>query len=203
MGFQPLAYKGLETGSRRVACHAVKQNKVQPTPIIPYSLLNNNDKPAVISNVLILSSGVRPRVATRVNKYRNICTPYSRGITAFRPAGDLRPFCYSNRTQSTESWSPTWFTISSCIDPLFWSKNHSLFQIIFVFCSQYEPNDDEMGKHLSKHGDGVRDVAFEVEDLEAIVEVSLLCLKCPLKVGKQSIGALEKHSVHTKSIWSR
>lgn len=25
-GFQPFAYKGLETGERKVACHAVKQN---------------------------------------------------------------------------------------------------------------------------------------------------------------------------------
>ena len=25
-GFQPYAYKGLETGERKVACHAVKQN---------------------------------------------------------------------------------------------------------------------------------------------------------------------------------
>jgi hypothetical protein len=24
-GFEPFAYKGLETGSRRVACHAVRQ----------------------------------------------------------------------------------------------------------------------------------------------------------------------------------
>lgn len=28
MGFTPLAYKGLETGSRQLACHAIKQNKI-------------------------------------------------------------------------------------------------------------------------------------------------------------------------------
>lgn len=28
MGFEPFAYKGLETGSRSVAAHAVRQNKV-------------------------------------------------------------------------------------------------------------------------------------------------------------------------------
>ena len=27
-GFEPFAYKGLETGSRKVAAHAVKQDKV-------------------------------------------------------------------------------------------------------------------------------------------------------------------------------
>ena len=30
----------------------------------------------------------------------------------------------------------------------------------------------EMGRHLVMHGDGVKDVAFEVEDLDAIVKVS-------------------------------
>ena len=36
----------------------------------------------------------------------------------------------------------------------------------------YEPNSEttlEMGKHLTMHGDGVKDVAFEVEDLDGIL----------------------------------
>ncbi|XP_043281617.1 4-hydroxyphenylpyruvate dioxygenase [Venturia canescens] len=70
-GFEPLCYRGLETGSRKVASHAVKQNK-----------------------------------------------------------------------------------------------------IIFVFESAYEPDNDEMAEHLGRHGDGVRDVAFTVEDIEIIVEVA-------------------------------
>lgn len=37
--------------------------------------------------------------------------------------------------------------------------------------SAYEPNNKEMGDHLVKHGDGVKDIAFCVEDLEHIVEV--------------------------------
>jgi len=69
MGFQPYAYKGLETGSRQTAAHAVKQNKV-----------------------------------------------------------------------------------------------------VFVFVSAYEPYNKELGDHLIKHGDAVKDVAFEVEDLDAIVK---------------------------------
>ncbi|XP_046562576.1 4-hydroxyphenylpyruvate dioxygenase-like [Haliotis rubra] len=42
-------------------------------------------------------------------------------------------------------------------------------KIIFVFQSMLEPNKPkEFGDHLVKHGDGVKDVAFEVEDLDAI-----------------------------------
>jgi 4-hydroxyphenylpyruvate dioxygenase len=69
MGFEPLAYRGLETGSRQVAAHVVRQNK-----------------------------------------------------------------------------------------------------IILVLMSPYEPYNKEMGDHLVKHGDGVKDVAFTVEDLEGIVQ---------------------------------
>ena len=46
-------------------------------------------------------------------------------------------------------------------------------EAIFVFKSSYEPNSKttlEMGKHLTAHGDGVKDVAFAVEDLDAIME---------------------------------
>ncbi|GIX81678.1 4-hydroxyphenylpyruvate dioxygenase [Caerostris darwini] len=69
MGFEPLCYKGLETGSREIAAHVVKQNR-----------------------------------------------------------------------------------------------------IIFVFKSPYNPGNKEMGDHLVKHGDGVKDIAFEVQDLDAIVK---------------------------------
>lgn len=87
LGFQPLAYKGLETGSRKVACHVV--------------------------------------------------------------------------TQGTA---------------------------IFVFKSPYEPDSAEstiMGAHLVKHGDGVKDVAFTVEDLDGIVQ-----------------KAKEKGAKIVKDIWS-
>jgi 4-hydroxyphenylpyruvate dioxygenase len=41
--------------------------------------------------------------------------------------------------------------------------------ILFVFISGLEPNKPkEMMDHLTLHGDGVKDVAFEVEDLDAI-----------------------------------
>ncbi|XP_013413991.1 4-hydroxyphenylpyruvate dioxygenase [Lingula anatina] len=70
MGFEPFAYKGLETGSRQVVSHVVKQNKI----------------------VFVLQSPLNP----------------------------------------------------------------------------YSPED--MCEHLVKHGDGVKDIAFEVEDLDAIMK---------------------------------
>jgi len=45
--------------------------------------------------------------------------------------------------------------------------------IVFVFKSPYEPTGPEsqtMGQHMATHGDGVKDVAFSVEDLDAIME---------------------------------
>ncbi|XP_071513276.1 4-hydroxyphenylpyruvate dioxygenase [Panulirus ornatus] len=69
MGFEPFAYKGLETGSRQVCCHVVKQGK-----------------------------------------------------------------------------------------------------ILFVLMSALTPGNEEMGRHHMTHGDGVKDVAFSVEDLDSIMK---------------------------------
>jgi 4-hydroxyphenylpyruvate dioxygenase len=43
-------------------------------------------------------------------------------------------------------------------------------KIVFVFVSPYDTDNVEFGNHLIKHGDGVKDVAFEVEDLDVIVK---------------------------------
>uniref|UniRef100_A0A9L0S0M8 4-hydroxyphenylpyruvate dioxygenase n=1 Tax=Equus caballus TaxID=9796 RepID=A0A9L0S0M8_HORSE len=43
-------------------------------------------------------------------------------------------------------------------------------KIIFVFSSALNPWNKEMGDHLVKHGDGVKDIAFEVEDCDYIVQ---------------------------------
>lgn len=45
-------------------------------------------------------------------------------------------------------------------------------KIVFVFVSAYETNDESHGLHLMTHGDGVKDVAFEVEDIEAIFKLA-------------------------------
>jgi 4-hydroxyphenylpyruvate dioxygenase len=44
-----------------------------------------------------------------------------------------------------------------------------VLKIIFVFVSPYETDDVEFGNHLTKHGDGVKDISFDVEDLDFIV----------------------------------
>ncbi|KAI6201717.1 4-hydroxyphenylpyruvate dioxygenase [Aphelenchoides besseyi] len=43
-------------------------------------------------------------------------------------------------------------------------------RIIFVFECALLPGNKELGDHLVQHGDGVKDVAFEVDNLEWIVE---------------------------------
>jgi 4-hydroxyphenylpyruvate dioxygenase len=44
----------------------------------------------------------------------------------------------------------------------------SLNNIIFVFQSPLNPNNKEMSDHLAMHGDGVKDIAFAVEDARAV-----------------------------------
>ncbi|XP_039628612.1 4-hydroxyphenylpyruvate dioxygenase [Polypterus senegalus] len=43
-------------------------------------------------------------------------------------------------------------------------------KIIFVFSSALNPGNKEIGEHLVKHGDGVKDIAFAVEDCEFLVQ---------------------------------
>ena len=47
-------------------------------------------------------------------------------------------------------------------------------KVIFEFQSSYDPEDKQgIGSHVSKHGDGVRDVVFEVEDCRAIFDYAV------------------------------
>jgi 4-hydroxyphenylpyruvate dioxygenase len=57
-------------------------------------------------------------------------------------------------------------------------------KIFFVFDSPLLPTNKEMGKHLAQHGDGVKDIAFEVENLDAILK-----------------SAKEKGATVVKDIW--
>ncbi|KAI4903863.1 hypothetical protein NFI96_018654, partial [Prochilodus magdalenae] len=43
-------------------------------------------------------------------------------------------------------------------------------KIIYVFSSALNPGNKEMGEHLVKHGDGVKDVAFTVQDCDFLVQ---------------------------------
>uniref|UniRef100_A0A8P4G1L5 4-hydroxyphenylpyruvate dioxygenase n=1 Tax=Dicentrarchus labrax TaxID=13489 RepID=A0A8P4G1L5_DICLA len=45
-------------------------------------------------------------------------------------------------------------------------------KIIYVFSSALNPGNKEMGDHLVKHGDGVKDIAFTVEDCDFLVQVN-------------------------------
>ena len=44
-------------------------------------------------------------------------------------------------------------------------------KVTFVFQSPLNPDETVMNAHLAKHGDGVRDVAFTVDDAVAIFKV--------------------------------
>nr|DBA34169.1 TPA: hypothetical protein GDO54_001756 [Pyxicephalus adspersus] len=43
-------------------------------------------------------------------------------------------------------------------------------KIFFVFQSPLNPGNREMGEHLIKHGDGVKDIAFQVEDCDFLFQ---------------------------------
>uniref|UniRef100_A0A3P8T1V3 4-hydroxyphenylpyruvate dioxygenase n=2 Tax=Amphiprion percula TaxID=161767 RepID=A0A3P8T1V3_AMPPE len=46
-------------------------------------------------------------------------------------------------------------------------------KIILVFQSPLNPGNEEMGEHLIKHGDGVKDIAFQVEDCDFLVKTAM------------------------------
>jgi 4-hydroxyphenylpyruvate dioxygenase len=50
--------------------------------------------------------------------------------------------------------------------------SHAIRQdkIVFVFESALLPGNKELGEHLVQHGDGVKDVAFEVDDVSSIIK---------------------------------
>ncbi|KAB5522436.1 hypothetical protein PHYPO_G00159510 [Pangasianodon hypophthalmus] len=43
-------------------------------------------------------------------------------------------------------------------------------KIIFEFASPLNPGNEEMGEHFIKHGDAVKDIAFQVEDCDFLVQ---------------------------------
>lgn len=47
---------------------------------------------------------------------------------------------------------------------------------IFAFSSPYSKDEEKMNTHIASHGDGVRDVAFAVENAVAIYEVFFILL---------------------------
>ncbi|TWW74118.1 4-hydroxyphenylpyruvate dioxygenase-like [Takifugu flavidus] len=45
-------------------------------------------------------------------------------------------------------------------------------KILFVFASPLNPGNEEIGQHLIKHGDAVKDIAFQVEDCDFLVKTA-------------------------------
>ena len=71
-----------------------------------------------------------------------------------------------------------WLGRHTAGSPYDWSAEHLsllssvlLLQIIFVFQSPLFPGNTEMGDHLTAHGDGVKDIAFSVEDCRSLYKV--------------------------------
>lgn len=88
-----------------------------------------------------------------------------------------------SRTTHTAVWRPVTVTSARTSFARTRSLRRSLrevmtaVQIFLVLSSSLNPSgatSDEMGAHIAKHGDGVRDVAFVVDDCKVVFEVPLL-----------------------------
>ncbi|KAF7199883.1 4-hydroxyphenylpyruvate dioxygenase-like [Nothobranchius furzeri] len=84
-------------------------------------------------------------------------------------------------------------------------------KIIYVFSSALNPGNTEMGDHLMKHGDGVKDIAFTVEDCDFLVqqarERGAVILKEPHsledKCGKVRLAVLQTYGDTTHTFVER
>uniref|UniRef100_A0A3B5A4L3 4-hydroxyphenylpyruvate dioxygenase n=1 Tax=Stegastes partitus TaxID=144197 RepID=A0A3B5A4L3_9TELE len=84
-------------------------------------------------------------------------------------------------------------------------------KIIYVFSSALNPGNKEMGEHLVKHGDGVKDVAFTVEDCDFLVEKArergAIIVKEPHtledKYGKVRLAVLQTYGDTTHTLVER
>ncbi|XP_072288992.1 4-hydroxyphenylpyruvate dioxygenase [Eucyclogobius newberryi] len=84
-------------------------------------------------------------------------------------------------------------------------------KIIYVFSSALNPGNKEMGEHLVKHGDGVKDIAFTVEDCDALVqkaqERGAVIVKEPYvledKFGKVKLAVLQTYGDTTHTFVER
>uniref|UniRef100_A0A3Q0T349 4-hydroxyphenylpyruvate dioxygenase n=1 Tax=Amphilophus citrinellus TaxID=61819 RepID=A0A3Q0T349_AMPCI len=84
-------------------------------------------------------------------------------------------------------------------------------KIIYVFSSALSPGNKEMGAHLVKHGDGVKDIAFTVEDCDFLVqkarERGAVIIKEPYtvedKYGKVRLAVLQTYGDTTHTFVER
>uniref|UniRef100_A0A669C537 4-hydroxyphenylpyruvate dioxygenase n=1 Tax=Oreochromis niloticus TaxID=8128 RepID=A0A669C537_ORENI len=84
-------------------------------------------------------------------------------------------------------------------------------KIIYVFSSALNPGNKEMGDHLVKHGDGVKDIAFTVEDCDFLVQKArargAVIIKEPYtledKYGKVRLAVLQTYGDTTHTFVER
>uniref|UniRef100_A0A3P9BSP0 4-hydroxyphenylpyruvate dioxygenase n=1 Tax=Maylandia zebra TaxID=106582 RepID=A0A3P9BSP0_9CICH len=84
-------------------------------------------------------------------------------------------------------------------------------KIIYVFSSTLNPGNKEMGDHLVKHGDGVKDIAFTVEDCDFLVQKArargAVIIKEPYtledKYGKVRLAVLQTYGDTTHTFVER
>uniref|UniRef100_A0AAQ4RR92 4-hydroxyphenylpyruvate dioxygenase n=1 Tax=Gasterosteus aculeatus aculeatus TaxID=481459 RepID=A0AAQ4RR92_GASAC len=84
-------------------------------------------------------------------------------------------------------------------------------KIIYVFSSALNPGNKEMGDHLVKHGDGVKDVAFTVQDCDFLVQKAkergavIVKEPCTLqdKYGKVRLAVLQTYGDTTHTFVER
>ena len=78
-------------------------------------------------------------------------------------------------------------------------------KIVFAFSSSLNPAGakcvgDEIGAHLSKHGDGVKDVAFTVDNAQSIFDAAVAAgaeAVCPVEESKDDFGTVITATVKT------
>ncbi|XP_030621532.1 4-hydroxyphenylpyruvate dioxygenase [Chanos chanos] len=84
-------------------------------------------------------------------------------------------------------------------------------KIIYVFSSPLNPGNKEMGDHMVKHGDGVKDIAFTVENCDFLVqkarERGAVIIKEPYvledKFGKVKLAVLQTYGDTTHTFVER
>lgn len=84
-------------------------------------------------------------------------------------------------------------------------------KIIYVFSSALNPGNKEMGEHMVKHGDGVKDIAFTVENCDYLVqkarERGAVIIKEPYvledKFGKVKLAVLQTYGDTTHTFVER
>jgi 4-hydroxyphenylpyruvate dioxygenase len=73
--------------------------------------------------------------------------------------------------------------------------------IIFAFSSPLKPGNKEMGAHQEKHGDGVKDIAFTVDDSEAAYNAAVangaISVRKPERIKSEKDGEIVLSAVQT------